>query len=110
AKTDKTAARALAAELLAQGKATRDDDRLQYMALKLASELAAAAGDNSTALEAIGELAKSFKIETIDLKTAIYAQAEKNTTDKNDAIALTESVLDLVEEALASDNFAAAAK
>jgi len=33
----------LAAELLAQGKSTNDDDALQFVALKMASELAAGA-------------------------------------------------------------------
>jgi len=41
AEGNKTAAQALAGELLSQGKATKDDDRLQFMAIKLASELAA---------------------------------------------------------------------
>ena len=60
ARGDKATARDLAQELLTQGKATRDDFKLRFMALKLASELAAGAGDNALALEAISELNQSL--------------------------------------------------
>jgi DNA-binding beta-propeller fold protein YncE len=108
AKTDKNAAQKLAGHLLARSLATDDDDGLRYMGLKMASELAARAGDNATALEAVEELAKGFKVDTLDVKTDIYAQVEKNTATPEEAIALTEAVLYLVEEALNADNFAAA--
>jgi len=39
-------------------------------------------------------------VDTLDLKSAIYAQAEKGVNNKDDAITLTELVLNLVEEAL----------
>ncbi len=108
--TDKAAAQSLGGELLSQGKMEKDDDHLQFMALKLASELFARAGDNTGALEAIGELSKLFKVDTVEMKASIYAQVEKNTTSREDAIALTEALLNLVEEALNVDNFAAADK
>ena len=62
---------------MAQGKTTNDDDALQFVALKLAGELAATAGDHAPALEAVGCSAKSFQVDTLGLKSAIYAQARK---------------------------------
>jgi hypothetical protein len=108
ARADKGAARDLAARLLDRSRATDDDDGLRYMGLKLAGELASRGGDPVTALEAVEELARSFKVDTLELKSDIYAQVEKATTTPEEAAALTEAVLTLVEEALEADNFAAA--
>ena len=81
--------------MLAQGKATKDDDSLQFVALKLASELAAAANDNTAALEAVETLTNTFKVDTLDLKSSLYAQVEKGITSKEDAIELAEAALNL---------------
>src|SRR5262249_33598546 len=65
AKADKEAARDLAAHMLQRSLATEDDDPLRYMGLKLSADLAARAGDHALALQAIGELTRSFQVDTI---------------------------------------------
>ncbi len=107
---DKAVARELADYLLTRARITHDDDALRFAGLKRASELAAQGGDNAAALEAVEELARSFTVDTLDLKAAIYARVEKETTNKEDAIALTEMVLGLLDDALAADHFATADK
>jgi hypothetical protein len=110
AATDRKIAQALAAELLAQGRATKDDDALRFVALRMAADLAARAGDGGTALDAIEALAAAFRVDSLALTGDVYTQVEKNTTAAGDAFLLAESALSLAGEALDADNFAAADK
>jgi WD40 repeat protein len=105
AKTDPQASRDLADLLLREAKLTTEDPALRYIALIYARDLAAQAGDTAVALAAIEELAKSFTVDTLAMKTAMLSLAAQKATSKEDSAAIAEQALQLVDEALGNDNY-----
>lgn len=65
----------LARNFLKAGRENRDDLALQYVALRKAKDLAAAAGDLETAFAAIETLADCFALDGADLKTGALIAA-----------------------------------
>src|SRR4051794_17840204 len=63
ARTDAAARRALALTLLEQGRQTKEDAALRFVALRQAFDLAVAAKETATALQAIADLAKEFAVD-----------------------------------------------
>jgi hypothetical protein len=110
AKETPQAAKDLAQELLKQAKDTKDEPALRFATLTLARDLAAGAGDHATALDAIEALAQYFSVNVAGMKAAVFVAAAKSVTDKDAALALVESILEMVPEALAADDYAAAEK
>jgi WD40 repeat protein len=105
AKTDAQAGRDLADLLLREAKLTHEDPALRYIALIYARDLAAQAGDTAVALAAIEELAKYYTVDTLVMKTAMLNLAAQKATTKEDSVAIAEQALQLIDEALANDNY-----
>jgi hypothetical protein len=104
-KDDADAGKKLAADLLQQGRDTRDDSALRFVALSLARDLAAASGDYSGAMEAIEELAQGYVLSTAAMKGTALAAAVKGAKDKETSHQLAETALEMVPEALADDDY-----
>jgi hypothetical protein len=110
AKEDAEAGKALAATLLKEGKDTpgKEEAALRFAAISLARDVASQAGDHPTAMEAIEELARGFTVDTLPMKADALAAAAKSTKGKDESIALAETALQILEEAVHSDNYKAA--
>jgi hypothetical protein len=104
-----SAARAkLAAELLQQGRETKDDMALRFVLLQEARDLAARAGEAGLAFSAIEEIGKTFAIDVMAAKAAALALAVEGASSKESGKALLDLTLPLVAEALEADNYEAA--
>jgi WD40 repeat protein len=111
ARGDNAAKSRLAQTLLQEGKDTTDLVAGRYRLLVHARDLASAAGDGPTALQAIEELSQGFRLPARDvfaMKIDALASASKtsNTSDAHQTV--LDSALVLLEDALALDDFAAA--
>jgi WD40 repeat protein len=104
------AGKELAEELLKQARETKDDPVLRFVALSLARDLAATAGDHFLALAMVDELAQEFQIHVAAMKASVLAAAAKEVKDSEAGGVLLEAALDLVSEALAGDDFDTAEK
>src|SRR5262249_40295571 len=93
-----------------QGRETKDELALRFAALSMARDVAAAAGDFPGALEAIGELAESFEVSTAGMKSTALVAAVKGVSGKEASQELAETALGMLPEALADDDYEAAAK
>ncbi len=100
----------LAQTFLQEGKDTTDLIAGRYQLLVHARELASDAGDGPTALQAIEELAHSFKVPAKDvfaLKIGALALASKASATPDSYQTVIDSALVLLEDALALDDFPA---
>lgn len=110
AKADNAAKIRLAQTLLQEGKDTNDLIAGRYQLLVQARELASQAGDGPTALQAIEELASSFKVPAKDVfaqKIGALALASKASSTPDAYQTVIDSALVLLEDALALDDFPA---
>ncbi|HVR84326.1 MAG TPA: protein kinase, partial [Planctomycetota bacterium] len=94
---------ALAAKLLSQGRATREDPRAQFVLLREARDLALQVGDLDTTLAALDELGRSFEVDLISLRNAALAKFQGRTPESTGA--LIDALIDLTREAMEVDNF-----
>ncbi len=92
---------ALAKLLLAQGKQTTDDATARYVCFTEALDLAANAGDATTAMAAIGELARLYAVDGLELtrQNLLRANISANTPQESEAV---------MNQALAAANAAVA--
>src|SRR5262249_46041310 len=65
-------------------------------------------GDHATAMEAIGELVRSFTVDTLPMKAKALAGAAKATKGKEANVALAETALQILEAAVHADSYEAA--
>jgi hypothetical protein len=103
------AARAkLAAELLQQGRDTRDELTLRFVLLEEARDLAARAGEAGLAFTAIDELGKTFAVDALPSKAAALKLAAEAAESKEAGKAVLDVTLPLIAEALETDQYDAA--
>lgn len=101
---------ALAKKLLQQGLDTSDSPGTRYVLLREASDLAALGGDTGIPLQAIGEIARHHEIPWVEMKSAALATASKSMRLIDEFGDLAKRFLDLVEEALAAEEYDSAEK
>src|SRR5207248_225012 len=80
AATEPAARVKLAAELLQQGRDTKDDLALRFVLFEQARDLAAKGGDAALAFTAVDEMGKTFAVDVLTHKAAALAVAS-NATD-----------------------------
>lgn len=110
AKADSVAKIRLAQALLQEGKDTADLVAGRYQLFVHARNLASEAGDGSTALLAIEELAQNFQVpaqDVFELKISALALASKASGTPEAFQAVVDSSLSLLDDALALDDFPA---
>ncbi|MCY3019662.1 MAG: hypothetical protein NTW87_11620 [Planctomycetota bacterium] len=110
AKTKPAERAEFAQKLLQQGMETKDDATTRYILFREAASQAAQAGDAATAMKALTELGKAYNVDALALKIDALAKAggAAATADANKALA--ENYVALIDEAIAADNYDAAAR
>ena len=98
----------LAKKLLQQGLETTDSPAAGYVILREAADLAALSGETSVALQAISELSRLYRINSVEMKAAALATAGKSMRLIDEFGELAKAYLTLVEEALAAEDYDAA--
>jgi serine/threonine protein kinase len=106
----KTAAQkvALGQRLLHLARTLRADLPASFVMLRNARDLAVAAGDPETALQAVDELALTFQIESLRMKAEMLAAISKLARTMPRQKELATKSLRLLDEALRADDYAAA--
>jgi WD40 repeat protein len=110
AKTDKDAAKSLAATFLKEGEGTKDDPAARFVLYRQAAELAARAGDMDTALQALEQLAKEFEVNAAPLKADVLASAVQQAIGKEANQELAETALRFIKEAVDVDDLETAGR
>ncbi len=103
---------ALATKLIHKALDTKDDASARFVLLREGRDLAAQAGDISTSLMAINEMARGYAIDAFDMKMSTLSTAASSPNAP--ALAAGKDIigqaLSLLEEALSADNFEAASR
>lgn len=101
---------ALARKMLAQASETRDDPKARFVLLREARELALQAGDVSTALQAVDELSRTFKVDSGGMRMSILALAVKNAKTPEELKVVVTLSIRMIDALLQSDEYDAAEK
>ncbi|NQU26267.1 MAG: hypothetical protein HQ567_33695 [Candidatus Nealsonbacteria bacterium] len=103
----KTAAEklALVEQLMKLADEAKENAAEQFVLLRKAMELAAAAGDAVLMLEAVDAIAAGFEIDALAVKQKVLPQAAKAATDAEQIGRLVEGSLAVVDEAMASHRY-----
>lgn len=101
---------ALARKMLTQALETKDDLNSRFVLLREARDLANQGGDIQTALSAVEELAKSFKIDTAAMRNTLLTNAAKTARTPEEFRALAVISLKLIDGLLVTDDYDAAEK
>lgn len=104
--TDKAA---LAEKLLRQGGETKDDLTARFVMFREARDLAAESGAIANSLKAVDEIAKSFLVDALEMKTDALVAADKAApmTSKR---AVADAAQILIDDAVRVDNFEVATR
>ncbi len=98
---------ALSEKILDSAKQAADQAE-RFSAIELAGRLAAQAGDVATAFHAVDELAKTFKIDHVEMKASLLGLASQNAAGEAQNMAVASQALAMIDEAIAADQFDAA--
>lgn len=109
ARTGQSDRRALAEKLLALAQTTKDDPAILFILLRDARDQAAQGGDVSLALGSIDALSKAFALDPLEMEIAALTVASRNLRTPEAAFAFVEGALGVVDQAVARDDFDAAA-
>ena len=101
---------ALSAKLLDQAKETKDDAAARFVLLREARDLAVQAGDVAQALRIVDDIAREFDASALALKTAVLEAAAALPATPTLSKTIAESALDVIDDAVAIDEFEAAGK
>ncbi len=105
AKTAPADRQVLAKLLLAQARDTKDDVVARYVALLDSVDLAAGAGDAATAVAAIDEMVRQYRVDALDLRRAALTRAGTAATAEAECQAVMRLALDTADLAAAADTF-----
>lgn len=101
---------ALSAKLLDQARETKDDPTARFVLLREARDLAVQAGDVAQALRIVDELGREFDVSQSGLKAAVLEAAAALPATPTLSKTIAESALEVIDEAVAADEFEAAGK
>jgi WD40 repeat protein len=98
----------LAAYLQQQGDESNEDAAARYVLYRYTRDLAIKGGDAKLALGAVDKIATFFDVPALEFKAETLAKLVPQVPTKEPSKVLTELTLDLIAEALETDNYAAA--
>jgi choice-of-anchor C domain-containing protein len=98
---------ALSADLFKEGEKTRDNPGVRFVLFRESANLAARAGDLDAAFRALGILADEFDVDGVTLRVAALTRAAAVTKTAEAQQVLGETGLDLIDDAIAVENFEA---
>ncbi len=99
---------ALGKKLIAEADQARDEPSSYFVLLRVARDLGASAGDTKLALQAVDLIAATFEIPALQAKAQTLAKVAKSARTSTQRKALAAGAADLIDEALAEDDFDAA--
>ena len=105
---DPSQLRALGRQLLRLGVETVDDPVHRFVLLRLARDLATQAGDVRLAFGAIDEIAQTYDVDPLQMKLECLHAAASVIQDAPTNRALVQIALELLDDALAVDDYVAA--
>jgi len=104
----------LAAKLFKQGETTADDSAARFVLLRMACEMAAAAGALNESLAAADKMQQDFDVDAVALKTDLLARSVESgriggrkTADSQEVVGAAMALLD---DAVAVDDFESAGR
>lgn len=100
--------RALGRQLLRLGVQTVDDPVHRFVLLRLARDLATQAGDVRLAFQAVDEIAQTYDVDPLQMKLESLHAATSVVQDAPTSRALVQIALELLDDALAVDDYVAA--
>jgi hypothetical protein len=101
---------ALTAKLLDQAKETKDDPAARFVLLREVRDLAVQAGDLTQALRIVDDTAREYEVNPAALQATVLETASALPATPTLSKAIAETALDVVEEAVSTDDFEAAAR
>jgi predicted Zn finger-like uncharacterized protein len=101
---------ALAQKLVEQAKETKDDMAARYVLFRESIDLATQAGDLDQAFRSADELGKDFDLSSASLKADVIDKAATSVAAGEPAKALVDTLLPIINEAVAADDYEAAAR
>jgi hypothetical protein len=96
---------AFAARLLTEAAETKDDPAGRYVLLRESRDIAAQAGDATTALSAIDRLAEAFAVDPLPMKAAALAAVARTARTPEALEALTGACLAAADEAADAEQY-----
>jgi hypothetical protein len=109
AKRTQSARLELAAWLYQHALATKDDLAAKFVLLREARDLASAAGDPLGALIAVDVMAREFAVNGFEMKAKVLDTVSAKTRTANANVNLVLGAVEVLDAAIAEDNFTAAA-
>ena len=100
----------LAKRLLQEAGTTRDDLAARYVLLEEAADVACSAGDAETAVNALNEMGRLFRVDALDLKCRAMLRTQPAAQTPSTGEALANACLALMQQAAAADRFDAGAQ
>jgi hypothetical protein len=104
----------LAAKLFKQGETTADDSAARFVLLRMACEMAAAAGALNESLGAVDKMQQDFDVDAVAMKTDLLAKSVESgriggrkTADSQEVVGAAMALLD---DAVAVDDFESAGR
>jgi choice-of-anchor C domain-containing protein len=107
AKEDPDDLTALAADLLKEGEKTKDDPAVRFVLFRESANIAARAGDVDAAFRALSILAEEFEVDGVSLRVVALTRAAPAVKTAEAHQDLAEAGLELIDEAVANENFEA---
>jgi hypothetical protein len=104
AKTDEVKSK-LAKEILAGAMGSAEAPTEQYVLLRVARDIAAGAGDAETALHAVGEIGRRFRVDLLGMQAKVLEKAVEEARLPSEHVALLPAVRSVLEEAIAAERF-----
>ncbi|MBL8792404.1 MAG: NPCBM/NEW2 domain-containing protein [Planctomycetia bacterium] len=101
---------ALSAKLLEQAQETRDDAAARFVLFREARDLAPQAGELPRALAVIERLAREFDVSRPAMKADVLSAATGLPATPTLPKTLAETALEVIDEAIAADDFASAGR
>lgn len=96
---------ALAKKLVQEALASKQDPVARYVLLKTAADMAVEAGDIALAFQVVDEIAKHYRVSGVAAKAEILTTIRESIRSKAGNQALASSTLDVIDEAVAADEY-----
>ena len=99
---------ALAHKLLQQANSSAEVPVEQYAMLKVARDVAIRAGDTQTAMRAVEAMGEEFQLDGLQIKAQTITKLARTAKSSAQKKALAATAADLIDEAVADDDYAVA--
>jgi hypothetical protein len=110
ARPERESRRLLARRMADQAASTLDDAAVRFVLLSESRDISAAAGDAATAVRAIRQLARTFAVDPLPMTVAAMSTARNAADSPQLLAALAQCSMVAVDDAIAADDYPAAAR